>query len=832
LRDLSLLSYRGLASNKPRSLLVVAAVVLGVAMIMAASTTNRAIDDCLTFAAEQVVGRADVEVRAFTDRGLSARSLASIASTPGVKSAVPFVRKRTYFRGQEHRGFMELIGIDPLLETEMHTYHVSEGVFLADEVNYSALLIDNWAQEHGFGRGENMEVITVDGFRSFKVVGLLSQAGLGESSFGRVIFVSLKTAQAMFGLEDRISHVSVELLPGESVETVAEELEGRIEEQFIVIPAEMIAKGLRDSLREIQGLLLLLGAVALFVGAFLIYNTWAITVSERSRDIGLLRGGGATSTQVLNLFLYEALLLATAGSAVGVVVGWGLARILARWVCITQQVVIRAVPLGLSDVLFSLAAGIGVSLLAALVPAWQGSRLTAIEALRPEYGRPAARRGRLWWALGLGTVALGAALMLLSQRALVVGAVGVVLLCIGLVPLSQPLITPLAKFASLPFHWLFGRQGDLAIRNLARTPRRTSLTVAGLTVAVAVVVALAVSVASSSTAGQRWVRSLFAGEWLIVSPVTQPMVFADELSALEGVDTILPVRNFAVNWQGRYLGAVGLPLVDSLVQGAFEIDAEERREAIAFLKQGPGVVIPRLLAQRYALSVGDEIVLRTEQGDWPFRVAAIAGHPLPAANEEGAILLPWDTMTTYFGLTGFDVLQVIPREGIDTATFEQLLASRAEQYGMETSSIEEIADTVRSAITRLFALLAAMVVAGLIVGGLGIANTMMVNVNERRREIGLLRAAGMTAEQILAMVLMEAATMGAMGGLLGTLAGLVLSTVIVEFSRSADFDPQYVIPLALLVAAFLLPMAVSVTASVYPAKSAASLSVVESLRYE
>ena len=830
--DLSLLSYRGLASNKVRSLLIWAAVVLGVAMFMAASTTNHALDEGLSLMAQQVVGKADLEVRALSDRGLSAQALESIASVPGVKAAVPVVRKRTYYRGEGHQGFVELIGIEPVLETEMRSYHLSDGVFLADEANRTALLLESWARDKGFDKGGEIELITVDGFRSFNIVGLLSEAGTGETSFGRVVFVSLETAQAMFGLGDRIGHVSVELLPEASVDELQEELEARLEEDFIVVPSERIESGLRDSLRDIEGLLLLMGAVALFVGGFLIYNTLAITVSERSRDIGLLRAGGATSRQVLSLFLYEALLLGIAGSLAGVVLGWGLAQILARWVSVTQAVAIHSIPLGARDLLSALAAGVGVSLLAAFLPAWQGSRLGALEALRPEYVRPSAARAWVRWLVGLGAVVLGIALMLRGQRALGLSGVGLVLLCIGLVPLSQPLIGPLARVASLPFLWLFRRQGTLALRNLARTPARTSLTVGGLTVAVAVIVALQISAASASTAGQRWVSSLFAGQWLVVSPVTQPMVFAEEMATIEGVEEVLPVRTFAVNWEGRYLGAAALPLVDSLGQGAFEMEAQDRAQAMRLLEKGDGIVIPRLMAERYDLSVGDEILLHTEQGFQPFPIVGVTAHSLPAANEEGAILLPWEAMTEYFGLTGFDLLQVTARQGIDTRTFEQLLASRAELYGMESSSVQEIASIVRGAITNLFALLAAMVAAALIVGGLGIANTMMVNVNERRREIGLLRAAGMTARQVLGGVLIEAATMGAMGGLLGTIAGLILSSVIVEFSRSPDFDPRYVVPLGFVVLGFLLPIVISVLASAYPARSAASLSVIESLRYE
>ncbi len=832
MRDLSLLSYRGLASNKVRSLLIFAAVVLGVAMFMAAATTNNALDESLALMAQQVVGKADLEVRPLSDRGLSAEALQSIASARGVRTAVPLVRKRTYYRGQGQSGFVELIGIEPIQEIELRAYDLSQGVFLADDANYTALLIESWAQSKRFDRGDEIELITVDGFRSFKIVGLLSRAGVGETSFGRVVFVSLKTAQAMFGLGDRISHVSVELEPGVTIDQMHQELEGWLQEDFIVVPSEAVERGLRESVRDIQRLLLLLGTVSLFVGGFLIYNTLAITVSERSRDIGLLRASGATSAQVLTLFLYEALLLGASGSAAGVVLGWGLAQILARGVSLAQAVPIRSVPLGIGDLVFSVVAGVGVSLLAACLPAWQGSRLGALEALRPEYVRPPAPRGGLRWLFGLVAVVLGILLILGGRGALLVSAAGVVLLCIGLVPLSQTLIQPIANIASLPFRWILRREGDLAARNLVRTPARTSLTVGGLTVAVAVIVALGVSAASASTAGQRWVRSLFAGQWLVVSPVTQPMVFADELASLEDVKKVLPVRIFAVNWQGKYLGAAGLPLTESLSEGALEMGAPERSQALAILEQGPAVIIPSLLAQRYGLSVGDEIPLRTEEGIESFRVAGIAAHSLPAANEEGAILLPWEEMVEHFGLTGFDVLDIVPDEGIDNATFGETLASQAELYGMEANPVDTIVNSVREAIGDLFALLTAMVASALLVGGLGIANTMIVNVNERRREIGLLRAAGMNPEQILAMVLAEAGTMGVMGGLMGAAAGILISVVIVEFSRSADFDPRYVIPYGFVALVSILPVLLSLAASAYPARWAASLSVIESLRYE
>lgn len=832
MRDLSLLSYRGLASNKVRSLLIFAAVVLGVAMFMAAIATNHALDESLVSKAQQVVGKADLEVRALSDMGLSSEALQSVASAPGVKTAVPLVRKRTYYRGEGQRGFVELIGIEPIQETELRAYDLSEGVFLADDANYTALLLESWAQDKGLDKGDEIELITVDGFRSFQIVGLLSRAGVGETSFGRVVFVSLKTAQAMFGLEDRISHVSVELEPGMTVDQVQGEMEGRLQEDFIIVPSETIERGLRDSVRDIQRLLLLLGTVALFVGGFLIYNTLAITVSERSRDIGLLRAGGATSTQVLSLFLYEALLLGAAGSATGVILGWGLAQILARGVSLTQAVPIRSVPLGIGDLVFSVVAGVGVSVLAAFLPAWEATRLGALEAIRPEYVRRSAPRGILRSLFGLLAVVVGILLILGGHGVLFVSAGGVVLLCVGLVPLSQTLIQPLANIASLPFRWLLRREGDLAVRNLVRTPGRTSLTVGGLTAAVAVIVALAVSAASVSTAGQKWVRSLFAGQWLVVSPVTQPMVFADQLASLEGVEKVLPVRIFAVNWQGKYLGAAGLPLTESLAQGALQMLTPERSQAVAILEEGPAVIIPSLLAQRYDLSVGDEISLRTKKGVESFRVAGIAAHSLPAANEEGAILLPWEQMVEHFGLTGFDVLDIVSDDGIDNLGFEHALASEAELYGMEANSVDTIVSSVREAIGNLFGLLTAMVASALLVGGLGIANTMIVNVNERRREIGLLRAAGMNPEQILAMVLVEAGTMGAMGGLMGAAAGLLISVVIVEFSRSADFDPRYVIPFGFVALVSILPVLLSLAASAYPARWAASLSVIESLRYE
>ena len=829
---LSLLAWRSLGSSPLRSALTAAAVALGVAMVMAALTANRTIERNLVEVAHEVVGAADLEVRAFREPGLSQESLEGLRALPGVEEISPFARKRTFYRTPEVRGFLELVGIEPIVETRVHSYHLAEGVFLADEANDTVLLVAGWAAARGLETGDVIELVTVDGFQPFRIIGLLSQAGIAEDRFGRVALVSLKTAQEAFGLGDRAGHVSVMLAPGASADAVEERLPEALREDYLVLRPPEIETEILTALSDLRPLLLVFAAVALFVATFLIYNTIGISVAERVRLLGLLRAVGTTDFQIVRLVLAEAAILGLQGGIVGILAGAWVAGSLSQVLAGLQEVRLETgAVLAVEDAAVSLALGVGLAVLAGFVPAVRASRVSPVEAMRP-YLAPLYLSGDpSRWVWGPAVAILGLALANLGgTQSGPVGVLGIFLLCVGIVPLTEPLVGPLSRVAELPLRFVPRRTREIGRRNLERTPARTTLTVGAFAVAVATGISLVILALSTWAAGTEWVRGLFPGPWVVVSPVTHPVSLIAELEATPGVTEVRAYRRFPVNWEGRSLEAVGLDLAEAVRAGRPELIEGDPAAILARLSQGDHrlLLIPRSLAVRFRLSVGDPLSLKTGEGTQDFEVAGIIARSFPGITQEGAVLLPTQSMVQDFGYDGFDLLN-LETEG-DPETLGPILADQAELYGMELVTVEEMGQAVRQALVRLFLLLGVTAIAAVAAGTLGMANTMIANVNERRREIGTLRAAGMTVEQVMAMVLAEAGIMGGVASLLGAGMSALLALAMLRFLQAPDFAPALTVPWAPILGILLLPPIIAVLASIYPARRVATAPLIRSLR--
>ncbi len=829
---LSLLAWRSLGSSPLRSALAAAAVALGVAMVMAALTANRTIERNLVEVAHEVVGAADLEVRAFSEPGLSQESLEGLRGLPGVEEISPFARKRTFYRTPEIRGFLELVGIEPIVETRVHAYHLAEGVFLADEANDTVLLVADWAAARGLETGDLIELVTVDGFRPFRIIGLLSQAGIAEDGFGRVALVSLRTAQAAFGLGNRASHVSIMLAPGASVDAVEQRLPDALREDYLVLRPPEIEREILTALSDLRPLLLVFAAVALFVATFLIYNTVGISVAERVRLLGLLRAVGTTDFQIVRLVLAEAAILGLQGGIVGILAGAWVAGSLSRVLAGLQEVRLEgSAVLAPEDAAVSLGLGLGLAVLAGFVPAVRASRVSPVEAMRPYLAPlfPAGDPTRWVWGpvvavLGLVVANLGGA------QSGPVGVLGIFLLWVGIVPLTEPLVGPLSRVAELPLRFIPRRTRELGRRNLERTPARTTLTVGSFAVAVATGISLVILALSTWAAGREWVSGLFPGPWVVVSPVTHPVSLIGELEGVRGVVEVRAYRRFPVNWEGRSLEAVGLDLVEAVAAGTPRIVEGDPEGVLARLAQGDRrlVLVPRSLAARYRLSVGDPLPFKTGEGTQEYEIAGIVARSFPGITQEGAVLIPSESMVNDFGFDGFDLLN-LETEG-DPQVLSPVLADQAELYGMELVTVDEMGQAVRQALVRLFLLLGVTAIAAVAAGTLGMANTMIANVNERRREIGTLRAAGLTVGQAMAMVLAEAGIMGGVASLLGAGMSALLALAMLRFLQTPDFAPALTVPWVPIVGILLLPPIIAVLAGVYPARRAAAAPLIRSLR--
>ncbi|MBI4495162.1 MAG: ABC transporter permease [Chloroflexi bacterium] len=816
-----------MASRRLRALLTTAAVCLGVVAIMGSLSAIGAIRASLERAAADAAGRADLEVRALAEQGFPLAVVEQVRGLEGVRLVAPVLEKRTFLRGEGLQGFVHLVGVDAAAEAEVHSLALRAGRWPGPGAAEVALL-DAWAAGHDIRLGTTVDLITREGFQSFEVVGLVSEAGLARRSFGRVVFVSLQTAQQAFGLGGRITHLALQLERPAEREQVARQLATLLPGGFSALQPEEVGRELRAAAEQLALGLIVFGATALFVGAFLIGNTIAMTVAEQRRQIGLLRAAGVTRGQVLVVVLLQAAVVGAAGSALGVLGGVALAYGLVAWLVSWERLATVEVPLEPQAAALSFLVGVGATVLSALLPAWQATTIAPVEALR--HAEPQPTRVSAWshW-LGAGglVVAGGAALAwpLGEDAAGPARILGVVLWLSAAGLAALGLVGPLSRLCALPFRWLLGPEARLAELNLRRAEQRAGLTVVGFTASLALMVALAGLGSSAATAGQERAARIFPGELLVVSPVPQPVQLADEVRATPGVGHLTLLRPLSVAWGPVWLDAMAVEPADYAAPLAAMLAEGEPAETLARLQAGRAVLVPLRLAQARGLKPGDRMPLQTPDGPVEFQVAGLLAYSFPSSDNLGAVVLSRQDVARSFGLDSFTLLAVTPAPGTSAEALAEPLGQVAERFGMEVVSVGAIRAAIGSGVGQLLALFGSLIAVGIVVAGLGIVNTMMMNVAERQREIGVLRALGLTRWQVQVMVLAEAAMMGLIGGLLGVVSGLGLSRLLLELARSPDFDPQPVWPLGPAALSLLASVAVAMLSALPPARAAARVHV-------
>ena len=822
------IAFKNLAYRRLRSALAIVAVALGTAVVAATFGTNAALEENLRQRARAMAGSADLVVEALDERGFPQSAVRAIQALPEVTLVAPVVQKRTYFRTAGTRGFVELVGIDPEADPQIRPYQLAAGRSFSSPNEPAVLAGREWAQRNGLHPGDSVELVTEEGFKPFLVAGLLEEVDPAQSGSGGLLRVPLRVAQASFALEDRILSISLKLRDPEQTAAVKRRLEGLLPSRFVARETGQVMAELEASIADFQVALLFFGGVALLAGGFLVFNTLSLTVAERAREIGLMRGLGAGTGLIREVTMVEALLLGAAGALAGVLAGQALAWGLALAIAVTQQVPVAGIPVSLTGLLISLALGLGVTLAAALVPALEAGRVAVAAVLAGRVtARPAERRQAL---VGLGaTLGLAAALLLPVEGELrALKLLGLLALFPLFIYASRILIPILTSAVSLPFSRMSRSIRVLAERNLRREGSRASSTAAGFVISLSLVVALSNSSASFTTAGDDWARSLFPGQFTAVSPVEQPLELLTAFEEVQGVEQVSAVSTLPVLWNNLRLSAAGVE--PSHYFQAFQFREGERTSAFRELRRGGALLVPARLAQERNIRPGDRLLLRAGGREAGFSVAGVITHSLPTADNYGALILASQDVQTLFGISSFRFLTVSAAPDADLAAVQQELGQVAESLGLELTTVGELRRAVAQGVGALIGLLTGLAVTGLLVGFLSVVNTMVVSVAQRSREIAILRAGGLTGGQVQRLFVMEAGILGALGSLFGILLGAFLTWVLVDLARTGDFDPQFAFsaPGALLVLA--VGTGSAALAAFYPARAAGATNIVKALR--
>ena len=834
------LAFRSLRARPLRAVLSALGVALGVAVLFAGLATSAGVEASVRSTVNDLVGRSDLRVAAFGETGLSADTVALIAGTPGVAIAAPALERRTYLAGNLDDPTLPppvtVLGIDPVTDARLHDLVLVAGSQLSEPGEHSALITERLAAQDGLAVGSALSMQAAGDPVTYRVIGIVAGDGPLTGAFGRTVIVPLQTAQAVFD-ETGVTRVDVGLSPDTDRATVSAALEERLTaEPYVLSSPQDLAAALRASTADFQATTALIAAIALFAGAFLIFNTLSMTVSERIREVGLLRAAGARRGQVMSFMLTQALVLGVAGSVVGLALGALLAFAMVAFVRTVGSVTLERPALPLDAIVIALIVGVGVTLAAALEPARRASRIQPVEALTPRLDRPAARAARLrWLAVVFGAVAV-VGVVVLPRGAAGAGVVqalvvyAILLVATLLIPFVLPAIV---RVAGAPFAAIFRFEERLARSSVVRDRSRTALTLGSLTIGLAMIVALGGVGEHARAAAAGWISDVVPGDLVVTSirPIASEDGVPEDLTgAVPGIARVSPIATFDIALRGTRTDAAAVVGADMAADGRLVFVDGDRDVALAALDAGGSAIVPAALADRFGLTIGDAVTVPTiDGGSLDLTIVGVVERSIPGRSGE-AMLIGWGDATDRLGVAGADVFAV--RFAPDApATAREALRTEATALALEVVPLDRIEGAISDALGRIFGLFDALAAVAVLIAALGIVNTLTMNVIERVREIGILRAAGMTRGQVWRSVVVEAGVLGLAGALLGIALGLLVGALMVVLS-GGRFDVASGIPWSIIGLALVLGVAVAMLAAAYPARIASRLSIVRAVQYD
>ena len=831
---LNRLAWRMLAARPLRTLLTIVGIGLGVGVLGASLTLGAALDRSIDRTVLDIVGRADLRVSAFVESGLSDAALDTVRSTEGVATTAAALDHRTFLDTAtgDPQAAVAVLGVDPATYPALHDLAlVSGGGFPAGDAP-AALISQQLASHDGYSVGSSISILGAGGEQQLRVAGILAGSG-GVSGTDRVALVPIAVARQVFA-QAGATRIDIQVAPGVDPATVAARLTQRMAEPYVLSSPADIAAGLRASAASFQGTAALIAAIVLFVGTFLIVNTLSMTVGERAREVGLLRMAGSTRGQVMRFVFAGALVLGVTGSAFGVILGTAFAYLLAEAVSAATGVTAIVTGIDPQSALMAGAVGLGITVLGAIEPALRAARISPFEAMRARFDLPSVRRSRLGW-IAVVFVLVGAMALVAwppaiagsgAQRALAVYAV--LLVATLLTPIF---LRPLARLLGLPVALVLRLEERLARGSLARDRSRTTLTLGSLVVGLAMVVALGWTAQAARASANAWLQDVIPGDEVVSSirPIGPDEGVRDALRQVPGVARVTPIGTFDLAYHGYRVDAAAVVGADFLADGRLHATSGDRVAALRGLDDGGSVIVPAAVATRLGLHLGDTMRVALAGGNHvDLRVAAIVERSIPATSGE-AVLVSWTDATQSLGVAGADAFAV--RFAPDaTAADRASLDATATQYALEANPIERIQGAVADALARVFGLFDVLAIIAVIVAALGIVNTLTMGVLERIRELGVLRAIGMSRAQAFRMVVVEAAVLGVVGAVLGSLVGVAVGVVMLAIG--GDFAPVIGVPWLPIEIAVVLGLGLPILAAIYPSRMAARVSIVQALQFE
>jgi putative ABC transport system permease protein len=689
--------------------------------------------------------------------------------------------------------------------------------------------------------GDTIGVIARGPLQRYRVTGVVKIGGVASLGGATMAIFDFPTAQRIFHKEGEVDSISVasahNVSPAQLVQQIRPLLPRTAQVRTGNAEAKKATQDTSGALDIFNYFLLAFGGVALFVGIFVIANTLSITVAQRTRELATLRSLGATRRQVRLSVLLEGLVIGTLASLVGLFLGLGLAKGLnAIFKSVGIDLPQAGTVFATRTVVVALVVGIVVTLLASLMPALRATRVPPIAAVREGALLPPSRLARFGVPVGLAVVACAVALMLVglfvgglaTKWRLISLGVGAAAVFLGIAILAPTLVPPLARVLGWPAVRIGGAAGGLARRNVVRSPARTASTAAALMIGLALVTLVGVLAAGLKTRFEGGVDKTFISDYALTAEDNFTPIGAaagNALAKAPNVAAISSVRAGQVRVFGSRIGVTGVePNLNRVMHTDWTAGGPSTPAALG----AAGAFVSKDYAKKHALSLGSTIDAETPDGKTlHLRLKGIYDPP-KGAPYLGDLAISTATFDKTFP-NPTNLFTLVDMRGGDTSANTSELERLLERFpDAKIQTISQFKKNQLSGLTLLLNLLYVLLSLSIIVSLFGIVNTLVLTVFERTRELGMLRAVGMSRRQVRRMIRHESVVTALLGAVLGIPLGVVLALMVGEAIRY----PAFTIPWGTLISFVVAAIVVGLIAAIFPARRAGRLNVLEALQYE
>ena len=697
------------------------------------------------------------------------------------------------------------------------------------------------ADDNGFKVGDTITILTQGPPAQYEISGIAKFGDASSAAGSTAALFETSTAQAVAGAPDQFDSISVVADQGVSQATLKDRIAARLDDKaYQVLTGEQITKenqsDIKNALQFFNVALLVFALIALFVGTFIIFNTFSIVVAQRLREMALLRAIGASGRQVLVSVLTEAVLVGLFASVVGLGVGILLSNALKALLdAFGFDIPAGGTVVSAQTVIVALLVGTGVTIISAIVPARKASRVPPIAAMRDlsTEGRPhSGRRVLIGFAITLlGVLALFAGLF--ADQGIQFVGLGAFIVFIGVFVLGPAVARPLSDWIGWPAARLRGITGAIARDNAMRNPKRTSATAAALMIGVALVGFITIFAASAKESIAAQVDEGFKADFVISTGSGFGAAFggfspqlATDISQLPQVGASSPLRINQAEFAGSSNFFAGID--PRSANEVFNLKVQDGR--VGDLAEPNSLGISRAAADDKHGRIGSRVPVQFPNGASTLTVKTIYRN----GNKEGLAdyALSISTMSQHYTNQLDQYVFVNLGSGVSPAEGRKAIDGLLKAYpSAELQDRTEFKDAQAAQINQLLGLIYVMLLLAVIIALIGIANTLALSIYERTRELGLLRAVGMSRRQLRSSIRWESVIIALLGTLVGLVIGFFFGWAVIQALKDQGFT-RFAPPAGQLILVVIVGGLAGVLAAVFPARRAAKLDVLKAVTHE